>query len=52
VTARRRPLEVALRVAVVGLALVVDLTIWNEERQLRGGGHLPFVVIPVLTVVV
>ena len=38
--------------AVVALALVVDLTIWNEDRQLRGGGDLPYVVIPVVTVVV
>ena len=51
-TARRRPIEVALRVAVVGLVLVVDLTIWNDERELRTGGDLPYVVIPALTVVV
>lgn len=51
-TARRRPLEVASRVAVVGLALVIDLTIWDEKRQLRVGGDLPYMVIPVLTVLV
>jgi len=51
VTARRL-LEVALRVAVVALVLVVDLTIWNEDRQLRSGGDLPYVVIPVVTAVV
>ena len=52
-TARRStPLEVAGRVAVVAMVMVVDLTIWNENRQLRGGGELSYAVIPVLTVLV
>ena len=38
-TARRStPLEVAGRVAVVAMVMVVDLTIWNENRSCAAVG--------------
>jgi signal transduction histidine kinase len=36
----------------VGLATVVDLALWAEDPQLRGGGGLPHVMIPVAIVLV
>ena len=39
-------------VALVVLAAVVDLVVWGGDRQLRGGGALPFWVVPVLTALV
>jgi len=50
--ARSTPLEVAGRFAVLGLVIMIDLGIWAEDRQLRGGGEVPYAVIPVLTVLV
>ncbi|HET9648980.1 MAG TPA: histidine kinase [Microlunatus sp.] len=39
-------------VAVVALALVMDLTAWAGDRAVRGGPMLPLLVVPVITVVV
>ena len=40
------------QVSVVVLAATVDLLVWRGARDLRGGGTLPFWVVPTLTVVV
>jgi signal transduction histidine kinase len=39
-------------VAVVVVALAVELLVWHGDRQLRGGGTAPMWVVPVLTVAV
>jgi len=39
------------QVSVVVLAATVDLLVWSGARDLRGGGTLPFWVVPTLTVV-
>ena len=49
---RRTSLDVVIRGAVVGLVIGVDLSIWTEDRQLRGGGDVPYALIPVLTILV
>lgn len=51
-TGPRRVLGIAGRLAVVGLAVTVDLTIWAGDRQLRSGASLPYAVIPVAIVAV
>jgi signal transduction histidine kinase len=49
-------MEASLRragdVAVVVLAVVVDLVVWAGDRQLISGGTIPFWIVPVLTVLV
>ena len=49
---RSTALVVTGRVAVIGLVSLVDLTIWAEVQSLRGGGHLPYAIIPVATILV
>src|SRR4051794_38456435 len=44
-TTRRRRLGA---VAVVGLALVLELVVWHGYRGLRNGAQVPFWVIPAL----
>jgi signal transduction histidine kinase len=39
-------------VAVVVVALAVELLVWHGDRQLRGGGTAPMWVVPVLAVAV
>ena len=52
-TARgRRAFDLLGRLAVVALAVVVDLVIWQGDRRLRDGGLLPLAVVPVVVVVV
>jgi signal transduction histidine kinase len=48
----RSRLRLAGDVALVVLAVIVDLVVWGGEGQLRSGGTLPFWVVPVLTIVV
>ena len=48
----RSRLRLAGDVALVVLAIIVDLVVWAGDRQLRTGATLPFWVIPALTVLV
>jgi signal transduction histidine kinase len=48
----RSRLRLAGDVALVVLAIIVDLVVWGGDRQLRTGATLPFWVVPALTTVV
>jgi signal transduction histidine kinase len=48
----RSRLRLAGDVALVVLAVIVDLVVWGGEGQLRTGATLPFWVVPALTIVV
>ena len=45
-------LRLAGDVALVVLAIIVDLVVWSGKRQLINGETLPFWVVPVLTILV